>query len=259
VTTTDLRPTGTLGWRQRSTEPAQTDFSVTFPLAGLGKQGDYPRFQLPTTTVRRPSSAAFAVATVVKRVTDVVVSALALVALSPVLIVTALVVKTTSPGPILFRQDRVGRNGAAFRVLKFRSMTFGAEKDVAELMAENGGYAPFYKIRNDPRVTRVGRFIRRASVDELPQFINVLRGDMSLVGPRPQVEAEVEQYAFVHNRRLAVKPGITGLWQVSGRSDLAWQDAVRLDMLYVDTWSLAGDVRILLKTVKVVLTSRGAY
>jgi exopolysaccharide biosynthesis polyprenyl glycosylphosphotransferase len=259
VTTLDLRPIDVLGRRRPAPSSQQLDRSVNFSLAGLSRPDDYPRFLLPAQTVRRTSPLVVAVSTAVKRAMDVVISLFAIIALSPVLVATAIVVKLTSAGPVLFRQDRVGLHGKAFRVLKFRSMTVGAEAGVAELMAQNGGYAPFYKIKHDPRVTRVGKYIRRLSIDELPQFFNVLRGDMSLVGPRPQVAAEVEQYAFEHNRRLMVKPGITGLWQVSGRSDLAWRDAVRLDMKYVDTWSLAGDVRILLKTVRVVLTSRGAY
>jgi exopolysaccharide biosynthesis polyprenyl glycosylphosphotransferase len=259
VTTTDLRRIDVLGWQRSAPARPRIDRSVAFPLAGLSRPDDYPRFVLPADTVRRTSPLALKAATIVKRGMDVSISLIAIVLLSPVLLATALLVRVTSAGPVLFRQDRVGLHGKAFRVLKFRSMTVDAEAGVAELMEQNGGYAPFYKIKHDPRVTRVGKFIRRASIDELPQFFNVLRGDMSLVGPRPQVTAEVEQYAFEHNRRLMVKPGITGLWQVSGRSDLAWRDAVRLDMKYVDTWSLAGDVRILLKTVRVVLTWRGAY
>jgi exopolysaccharide biosynthesis polyprenyl glycosylphosphotransferase len=260
VTTTDLLSTETFGWRPGPPERPQADFSVAFPLAGLANSYEYPRFPLPSaTTSRRQSRLAYEAAVLTKRAMDVVVSLATISMLAPVFVVTAIAIKFTSPGPVFFRQERIGLHGRAFRVLKFRSMTAGAEKNVAELMAENGGYQPFYKIRNDPRVTRVGRFLRRASIDELPQLFNVLRGDMSLVGPRPQVYAEVEQYAFQHTTRLTVKPGITGLWQVSGRSDLAWPDAVRLDMRYVDTWSLAGDVGILLKTAKAVVTSRGAY
>jgi exopolysaccharide biosynthesis polyprenyl glycosylphosphotransferase len=259
VTTSDLLPTGVFGWRPGSRDRSPADFSVAFPLTGLSQHGDYPRFQLPIEAMSLRSRPAFPFAGVVKRVMDVVLSVSALVLLAPLLLFTALAVKATSAGPILFRQDRVGLNGRAFRVLKFRSMSVGAEREVAELMAERGGYVPCYKICNDPRVTRVGSLIRRLSIDEIPQFVNVLRGEMSLVGPRPQVEAEVEQYALEHNRRLTVKPGITGLWQVSGRSDIAWPEAVRLDMQYADTWSLLGDFRILLKTVKVVLMSRGAY
>jgi exopolysaccharide biosynthesis polyprenyl glycosylphosphotransferase len=257
----DVSPHGVLGRRAASPAPAAVPVrsTVAFPLAGLSSAGSYPRFELPTGRTLRPSRIALSLALTVKRMMDVGISVLAIVAFAPLMLAAALAVKLTSPGPVLFRQERVGLNARAFRVVKFRSMTLGAEREVAELMASNGGYVPFYKASNDPRVTRVGRFLRRTSIDELPQFFNVLRGEMSLVGPRPQVEAEVEQYAFVHNRRLLVKPGITGLWQVSGRSDLAWSDAVRLDMRYVDEWSLRSDVRIMVKTVKVVLSLRGAY
>ena len=194
-----------------------------------------------------------------KRVLDVVGSLIGLVALLPVLVLAALLIKMTSPGPVLYRQERVGWHGRRFRVWKFRSMSCGSDQRVAQLMAEHGGYGPFYKIREDPRITRVGRFLRRSSIDELPQLINVLKGEMSLIGPRPQVPAEVDQYAPEHHRRLLVRPGITGLWQVSGRSDVPRHEAVLLDLYYVDTWSIQGDLRILLKTAKVVVTARGAY
>jgi len=194
-----------------------------------------------------------------KRVLDVAGSLIGLVVLLPVLVMAALLIKMTAPGPVLYRQERVGWHGRRFRVWKFRSMSCGSDQRVAQLMAEHGGYGPFYKIREDPRITPVGRFLRRSSIDELPQLINVLKGEMSLIGPRPQVPAEVDQYAPEHYRRLLVRPGITGLWQVSGRSDVPRHEAVLLDLYYVDTWSLQGDLRILLKTAKVVVTARGAY
>ena len=194
-----------------------------------------------------------------KRVLDVVGSLVGLVVLFPVLALAALLVKMTSPGPVMYRQERVGLHGRQFRVWKFRSMSCGSDQRVAQLMAEHGGYVPFYKMREDPRITPVGRFLRRSSIDELPQLINVLKGEMSLIGPRPQVPAEVDQYAPEHHRRLLVRPGITGLWQVSGRSDVPRHVAVLLDLHYVDTWSLQGDLRILLKTAKAVATARGAY
>ncbi len=194
-----------------------------------------------------------------KRVLDVVGSLVGLVVLFPVLVMAALLVKMTSRGPVMYRQERVGLHGRQFRVWKFRSMSCGSDQRVAQLMAEHGGYGPFYKMREDPRITPVGRFLRRSSIDELPQLINVLKGEMSLIGPRPQVPAEVDQYAPEHHRRLLVRPGITGLWQVSGRSDVPRHVAVLLDLHYVDTWSLQGDLRILLKTAKVVATARGAY
>jgi exopolysaccharide biosynthesis polyprenyl glycosylphosphotransferase len=219
---------------------------------------ELPRFDRPEISVYRRTGE-MPMALVVKRVIDITFSLVAIIAFAPLMIAVAIAVKVTSPGPVLFRQERVGLNGRAFRVMKFRSMSAGAEREVAELMERNGGYRPFYKIRCDPRVTAIGRFLRRTSIDELPQFFNVLRGHMSIVGPRPQVRAEVEQYEYSHYRRLLVKPGITGLWQVSGRSDLPWHRAVRLDVRYVDEWSLANDLRIMARTVKVVLSSRGAY
>jgi exopolysaccharide biosynthesis polyprenyl glycosylphosphotransferase len=194
-----------------------------------------------------------------KRALDVVGSALGLIILLPVLLVTALLVRITSPGPALYRQERIGLHGRHFRLWKFRSMTCRADERVAELMAAHGGYIPFYKMREDPRVTPFGRFLRRSSLDELPQLINVLKGEMSLVGPRPQVRDEVAQYEPEQHRRHLVKPGITGLWQVSGRSDIPPCEAVQLDLEYVDTWTLGGDMRILLKTARAVATTRGAY
>ena len=138
-------------------------------------------------------------------------------------------------------------------------MSRGSDQRVAQLMAEHGGYVPFYKMRDDPRITPFGRFLRRSSLDELPQLINVLKGEMSLIGPRPQVQAEVDQYAPEHHRRLRVKPGITGLWQISGRSEVPRHEALLLDLHYVDTWSFRRDLRTLLKTAKAVATTRGAY
>ena len=194
-----------------------------------------------------------------KRVLDVVGSLTGLVILFPVLLVATLVVKMTSRGPALYRQERVGRRGRQFRVWKFRSMSCGSDQRVAQLMAEHGGYVPFYKMREDPRITRVGRFLRRSSIDELPQLINVLKGEMSLVGPRPHVQAEVDQYAPEHHRRLLVKPGITGLWQVSGRSQVSWDERCRLDLYYVDNWSVGLDFVLLWKTFASVVRGNGAY
>lgn len=257
MTTIDLPPADTFGWRTRSADGSLVDVSVAFSLAGLSRHSDYPRFQLPAATTRRPSRPT--VALMVKRATDIVLSLAGVVVLAPIFLLTAVAVKMTSPGPVLFSQPRVGYQGRIFRVFKFRSMTVDAEETVAQLMTSNGGYVPFCKLQNDPRVTAIGRFMRRTSIDELPQLFNVLKGEMSLVGPRPLVEAEAEQFPFDECRRVLAKPGMTGLWQVSGRSNLSVRDAVRLDLQYVDTWSLAGDVKILAKTAKVVLTSRGAY
>jgi exopolysaccharide biosynthesis polyprenyl glycosylphosphotransferase len=196
---------------------------------------------------------------VVKGGLDRVVAALALLLLTPVLLAVAAAIKLTSPGPVLFHQERVGVNGQSFTMLKFRSMVVGADRNLESLRAENISDGVLFKMREDPRVTRVGRVLRRLSIDELPQLLNVLGGSMSLVGPRPPLPAEVARYDAPVHRRLLVKPGLTGLWQVSGRSDLPWDEAVRLDLRYVENWSLTMDLLILAKTVRAVLGSSGAY
>lgn len=179
---------------------------------------------------------------------------------APLLLAIAVLVRVTSPGPALFRQTRVGAHGTTFTVYKFRSMVDDAEEQLHALLEHNvHGDSVLFKIQADPRVTRVGRVLRRFSLDELPQLLNVLRGDMSLVGPRPPLPREVERYADDVRRRLLVKPGVTGLWQVSGRSDLTWEQSVRLDLNYVENWSLALDLQILAKTVAAVLHRQGAY
>jgi exopolysaccharide biosynthesis polyprenyl glycosylphosphotransferase len=182
-----------------------------------------------------------------------------LVLLSPAMLVVALLIRMTSAGPVLFRQVRVGRGGREFTVLKFRTMVQDAESRKVELMAANENDGVLFKIREDPRITRVGRWLRRYSLDELPQLINVLRGEMSLVGPRPPLPEEVAQYGGDVYRRLVVKPGLTGLWQVSGRSDLSWDESVRLDLRYVDNWTLAMDLQIMWKTWSAVFRGSGAY
>ncbi|MEV6597404.1 sugar transferase [Actinoplanes sp. NPDC051346] len=182
-----------------------------------------------------------------------------LVLFGPVLLTVALCVRLTSRGPVLFRQVRVGRDGSEFRIYKFRSMYVDAEARLAELRHLNEHDGVLFKIRDDPRVTPVGRWLRRLSLDELPQLLNVLSGQMSLVGPRPPLPSEVAVYADDVRRRLAVKPGMTGLWQVSGRSDLPWEEAVRLDLRYVENWSLSLDLVILLRTMTAVVRSSGAY
>ena len=190
-----------------------------------------------------------------KRLLDVGAAGLGVFLISPVLIVLALAVRLDSAGPILFRQTRIGLRGEPFTMLKFRSMVINAEALLADVADEDrdSGNAVMFKMKTDPRVTRVGRVLRRYSLDELPQLFNVIGGSMSLVGPRPPLQSEVAQYeAHVHRRFLA-KPGITGLWQVSGRSTLSWEDTVRLDLSYVENWSLLSDLAILMKTVKVVL------
>jgi exopolysaccharide biosynthesis polyprenyl glycosylphosphotransferase len=194
-----------------------------------------------------------------KRVIDVVLSATALLVLSPVLLATILAIRLDSPGPVLFRQRRMGVNGREFMLLKFRSMYRDAEARLEALRARNEASGPVFKIRDDPRVTRVGRLIRRTSIDELPQFWNVLRGEMSIVGPRPPIPSEVEKYQRRHLRRLSVKPGITCTWQVSGRSSIGFDRWMELDLHYIDNWSLWQDVKILARTIPAVLTGRGAH
>ncbi|MFC6156385.1 sugar transferase [Kribbella jiaozuonensis] len=179
--------------------------------------------------------------------------------LSPLLIGLALAVKVSSPGPVLFRQQRIGRGGDEFTMLKFRSMYSDAEQRLGDLYALSDGNGVIFKMRDDPRMTPLGRWIRRFSLDELPQLFNVLRGDMSLVGPRPPLAEEVALYAADDSRRMLVKPGMTGLWQVSGRSDLSWDESVRLDLRYVDNWSMTLDLLILWKTVRAVAYGAGAY
>ena len=176
----------------------------------------------------------------------------------PVLLILAAGVKLDG-GPIFFRQTRVGRHGNEFTMLKFRSMIVDAEAKLAELTRDNDGAGPLFKMKQDPRVTRFGAFLRRFSLDELPQLFNVLGGSMSLVGPRPPLPREVATYARDAKRRLLVKPGLTGLWQISGRSDLTWEQSVRLDLRYVENWNLALDALILWKTIGAVLNRRGAY
>ena len=194
-----------------------------------------------------------------KAALDRLAAALLLVALSPVLLAIGLAIRLASPGPALYRQTRVGRDGKEFTLFKFRTMAVNADVRREELAAFNECGGPLFKMRHDPRITRTGAWLRRYSLDELPQLVNVLIGDMSLVGPRPPLPAEVQQYGNAVRRRLRVKPGLTGLWQVSGRSDLDWEETVRLDLRYVENWSIALDAVILWKTVSVVLRGRGAY
>ena len=195
-----------------------------------------------------------------KRAFDVCFALLALLAASPVMIAAAVAVKVTSRGPVFYCSERIGLDGVPFRMIKFRSMDVDADRRLAEVADLNdsvGGV--LFKVRSDPRVTRVGRRLRQYSIDELPQFINVLRGDMSVVGPRPPLRCEVETYDHRVRRRLLVRPGITGLWQVSGRSDLSWEDSARLDLSYVENWSMLSDLAIAAKTVAVICGGSGAY
>jgi exopolysaccharide biosynthesis polyprenyl glycosylphosphotransferase len=190
---------------------------------------------------------------------DRAAAAICLVLLLPALLVLAVAVKASSPGPVLFRQERVGRDSRTFLMLKFRTMEDGAERRIEELAHRSSGNGVLFKMTHDPRVTRLGRVMRRFSLDELPQLVNVLRGDMSLVGPRPPLPAEVKRYGVDMRRRFTVKPGLTGLWQVSGRSDLSWEDSVRLDVHYVENWSLVLDLMIIWRTFGAVLRGDGAY
>jgi exopolysaccharide biosynthesis polyprenyl glycosylphosphotransferase len=196
---------------------------------------------------------------VAKRACEQITAALVLLVLSPLLLAIAVAVRVTSRGPALFTQVRIGQGGNPFTLYKFRTMRTTAEDELIDLTDRNDVDGPLFKMRDDPRRTRVGRWLRRFSLDELPQLGNVLAGHMSIVGPRPPLPSEAEKYSAEVRRRLLVKPGITGLWQVSGRSDLAWPEATRLDLYYVENWSPGLDLVILAKTVSAVLRGRGAY
>ncbi|GAA2043849.1 sugar transferase [Agromyces tropicus] len=254
--TIDPRGMRELGWQLEATStnlvvaPALTDVAGprihARPVAGLPLiQVDYPEF------AGRKYAA--------KRAFDIVVSAIALLVLSPVFLAIAVLVRRDSSGPAFFAQERVGLNGERFHMLKFRSMVVDAESQLPTLLDRTDGNGVLFKMRADPRVTRIGAVLRRYSLDELPQLVNVLRGEMSLVGPRPPLAAEVERYDDWARRRLLVRPGITGLWQTQGRSDLSWDDSVRLDLYYVENWSLTGDIIILYRTSRAVLQAQGAY
>jgi exopolysaccharide biosynthesis polyprenyl glycosylphosphotransferase len=194
-----------------------------------------------------------------KRAFDVVFSLIVLVAAAPVMVMAALAIKLTSPGPVFYLSERIGLDGLPFRMIKFRTMVVDADKKLADIVHLNECDGVLFKIRQDPRVTCVGSCLRRYSIDELPQLLNVLLGQMSVVGPRPPLPKEAESYDLQTRRRLLVRPGITGLWQVSGRSDLSWGDSVRLDLSYVENWSMASDLVIAASTVKAVFAKSGAY
>lgn len=196
---------------------------------------------------------------VLKRGLDIVASGAGIVVLSPVFLSTALLIKIEDRGPIFFAQNRVGKWGRVFKMYKFRSMVVGADKMKDALLDQNESGGVMFKMKRDPRITRVGRVIRRLSIDELPQLFNVLKGDMSLVGPRPPVPREVAEYELSDRRRLEIIPGLTCLWQVSGRSDIDFEGQVRLDVQYLESQSLKGDIILLLKTIPAVLSGRGAY
>lgn len=196
---------------------------------------------------------------VAKRLFDVVFSGLLLLCFSPIMLTVAFLIKLDSKGPVLFKQERIGILGTPFMMFKFRSMVINAEQQLESLQNQNEGNGVLFKMKTDPRVTRVGAFLRRFSLDELPQLLNAFSGSMSLVGPRPPLTSEVDSYEEHVRRRLLVKPGLTGLWQVSGRSNLSWQDSVRLDLYYVENWSMTADIIILFRTLRAVLKRDGAY
>jgi exopolysaccharide biosynthesis polyprenyl glycosylphosphotransferase len=212
---------------------------------------------LPLLRLTRPSFSGISWLT--KHLVDRLGAAVLLLMLAPLLLVVAVAIKLDDRGPVLFRQTRVGRHGRSFVMVKFRSMVVDAESRLGALAPVNEGAGPLFKLRRDPRITRVGAVLRRYSLDELPQLFNVLSGRMSLVGPRPPLPREVARFGQDAQRRLLVRPGLTGLWQISGRSDLSWEQAVRLDLRYVENWCLALDAQILCKTLGAVLNSRGAY
>ncbi|WP_306876636.1 sugar transferase [Paenarthrobacter nicotinovorans] len=196
---------------------------------------------------------------VAKRTFDIVLAGSLLVMLAPLFVVLALLVRITSPGPVFYRQARVGLRGTTFHMMKFRSMRVNADSELEALLKAQGSDSrPLFKVENDPRITPLGRVLRKYSLDELPQLLNVLGGSMSLVGPRPQRDGEVALYDDAAHRRLYVSPGMSGLWQVSGRSNLSWEESIRLDLYYVENWSLMGDVIILFRTFKAVFVSTGA-
>jgi exopolysaccharide biosynthesis polyprenyl glycosylphosphotransferase len=245
-----------LAWRlegssvQLIVAPSVSDFAgpriVVRPVDGL-----------PLLTIDQPDLAG--IRRIAKDTIDRTLAAFMLLASSPLMLVVAIAIKLDDRGPILFKQARVGRDGRVFHIWKFRTMTVDAEHRLAELHEKNEHNGILFKIRRDPRVTPVGLFLRRHSIDELPQLINVLRGEMSLVGPRPPLPREVERFGDELRRRLLVKPGMTGLWQINGRTDMAWEEAVRLDLYYVENWSVALDLMVLWKTLAVVLHGRGGY
>jgi exopolysaccharide biosynthesis polyprenyl glycosylphosphotransferase len=194
-----------------------------------------------------------------KRVLDIVLALLAVILLSPILLVAACAIKLSSAGPVSYLQDRVGRDGKPFRMFKFRSMCVDAERQRSAYLDLNECTGPIFKIRHDPRVTPVGRVLRRWSIDELPQLLNVIHGEMSLVGPRPPLPEECEHYGPRERQRLLVKPGITCIWQVSGRSEVEFAEQVRMDLDYIANWDLLMDITLLVRTVPAVLARRGAY
>ncbi|MFJ3384362.1 MULTISPECIES: sugar transferase [unclassified Curtobacterium] len=261
ITSSDDLPPERVRQLSWSLEPGRQHLVVAPSLTDIGGPRIHTRpvQGLPLIHVEMPTYSGRKLYT--KRAFDLVGSAMLLIVLSPLMLVLTLLVKATSTGPVFFRQERVGLNGSTFFMVKFRSMVVDAEDRLQELsgLDRAEGNDVLFKMRNDPRVTRVGAFMRRFSLDEVPQLFNVFLGNMSLVGPRPPLAREVERYDVHVHRRFLVKPGMTGLWQVSGRSDLSWEDSVRLDLFYVENWSVVGDAVILWKTFRAVARSSGAY
>ena len=216
------------------------------------KELDYPYLQLVKTPLRGLNL-------MIKRAMDLLLASAGILLLSPLFALIALLIKLDSRGPVLFRQKRIGKNGAPFMMYKFRSMVHDAEAQKKRLKKHNEMDGPVFKIKQDPRVTRVGAFLRKYSLDELPQLFNVVAGQMSLIGPRPPLPEEVAKYSDHHWRRLDVRPGMTGLWQVSGRNNLSFEEWIRLDIEYIERWSFGLELKILLKTIPVVLKGKGAY
>ncbi|MGX7678019.1 sugar transferase [Jatrophihabitans sp. DSM 45814] len=249
-----------LRWISWQLEGSSTDLVVSPGLIEVAgpRLHIQPVAGLPLLHVEEPEFTGFR--RVLKSGFDRTVAGAALLFLSPIFFGLVLMIRLTSSGPALFKQTRVGHNGRTFTMIKFRSMYVDAEARLAELTSQSQhGDGVLFKMRNDPRVTKVGRLLRKFSLDELPQLINVVNGSMSLVGPRPPLPREVARYEDHVHRRLLVKPGLTGLWQISGRSELAWDESVRLDLRYVENWSIAGDLQILWKTVFTVVRGTGAY
>ncbi|MDQ1123248.1 sugar transferase [Microbacterium trichothecenolyticum] len=247
----DARDIRRIGW---SLDPGRQHLIVAVNLTDVAgpRLHTRPVAGLPLVHIETPQYSARQ--RVMKRAFDIVGAGSLVLLLSPVFLVLAALVRASGPGPILYRQERVGQGGVPFGMLKFRSMVDGADARLQDLLAAQGrNDTPLFKVENDPRITPVGRVLRKYSLDELPQLLNVLAGQMSLVGPRPQRDAEVEFYDDDAHRRLIVRPGMSGLWQVSGRSALAWEDAIRLDLFYVENWSLIGDLVILARTFKAVV------
>jgi exopolysaccharide biosynthesis polyprenyl glycosylphosphotransferase len=261
VTSSDELPAGEvrrLGW---ALEASGTDLIVAPALTDIAgpRMHTRPVAGLPLIHVESPVFGGRKVWT--KVALDKIVAGVAVLALLPVFVTIALVIAATSPGPVIFRQQRVGLGGNTFTMFKFRSMRVDAEEHLASLIAErrDAGNSVLFKMKDDPRLTRPGAFLRRYSLDELPQLFNVLNGTMSLVGPRPPLDSETKAYEKHNFRRFLVRPGITGLWQVSGRSDLSWEDSVRLDLYYVENWSVLNDLILLGRTARAVIRGSGAY